>query len=138
MIVLVVYIGTSISKGGVVYQKHQLRKVRQLRDQMLSSTGSASIYIGDNHKLSGDILDPIKSRTRTLSAAKLTKEVNEEDHTKELLKLPGFLENIGSDNFYMTSNSTTFNYPNGTFRDAVSKYSYFHTSFSFLTSIVDQ
>lgn len=87
---------------------------------MLTSTGSASIYAGDQQKLPCDILDPVKSRTKTLAAAKLTKEMNEVDQTKDLLKLPGFLENIGSDNFYMTSNLSTFNYPNNSFVEAVS------------------
>lgn len=118
-----------MSKSGVVYQKHQLKKVRTLRDQMLTTTGNSSIYAGDNHKLQCDILDPIKSRNRTLTAAKLTKEINEDGHTKELLKLPGFLENIGPDNFYLTSNLSTFNYPNNSFVDAVSL-SFIH-SFNF-------
>jgi hypothetical protein len=105
--------------SALVYQKHQIRKVRNLRDRMLSSTGSAGLFSTDGHSLRADQFDPVRTHHSTLLSSKLTKEQNEEDHTAELLKLPGFLENIGPNNFYMTSNNATFNYPNNGFTEAV-------------------
>jgi hypothetical protein len=109
----------SATSAPLVYQKHQMRKVRNLRDRMLSSTGSAGLFSTDGHSLPPEIFDPLRTHHTTLLSAKLTKEQNEEDHAAELLKLPGFLENIGPNNFYMTSTNATFSYPDNGFTGAV-------------------
>lgn len=110
---------TPSSSGSNVYQKHQIRKVRNLRDRMLTSTGSADLFSSNGHSLPSDVLNPVRARQTTLISAKLTKEENEEDHTTELLKLPGFLENIGPDNFYLTNNKVMYNYTDNSFTEAV-------------------
>lgn len=117
-------IGTAVSTTQV-YQKHQIRKVRTLRDKMMTSTGSATLFTTDGHNLPPDVLDPVRAHHTTLLASKRTREINEEDHTGDLLKTPGFLENIGPNNFYMTNNKSVFTYPENKFTEAVSATSYF-------------
>jgi hypothetical protein len=86
---------------------------------MLTTAGSADLFSSEGHCLPSDVLDPVRTRQTTLLSAKLTKTENEEDHTTELLKLPGFLENIGPNNFYLTNNQSMYRYADNTFTEAV-------------------
>ena len=95
-------IGTSIgtlAKKELLFGKKKLKEIRTLRDQMMTIAGGMTAFANMDDRSQAHLFDANAMMKLTAEMSQETMDRNMNDDTWELLKTPGYLEQVGKKAF---------------------------------------
>ena len=94
--------GTVDSKASAMFGKKRLKSIRTLRDQMMSTAGTMTAFSRTDNKEMSKLFDASESIRMTREQCANTMRKQKHDQTWELLETPGFYNQVGPENVFMS------------------------------------